>query len=188
MSGSKSLAFVSKALLVLSIIVHASVAATSGNCPCSPNPTTVIELYIQTVAYTGINTNYTIYAVAGIQGTNFGNGQFGTVSVFDDPVTIAASPTSTSIGRSRGIYAVADLNGGTLFITSTFQFTGGQYANSSLNIKGIGSALLNVPMHLSIDGGTNFFNDAKGNVTLVAISNSGPNSVARATINTYKAI
>ncbi|KAI4383410.1 hypothetical protein MLD38_009252 [Melastoma candidum] len=188
MSGYKSLALASHTLLVLSIFVHASVASTSGNCPCSPNPTTTIVLYIQSVAYTGMNTNYTGYPVAGIQGTNFGTGQFGTINIFDDTVTIAASPTSTSIGRSRGIYAVADLTGGTLFIMTTIQFIGGQYANSSLNIKGLGTALVNMPVQLAIDGGTNFFNNAIGNVTVVAISRSGPNSILRATINTRKAV
>ncbi|KAI4380545.1 hypothetical protein MLD38_009264 [Melastoma candidum] len=180
MSGYKSLALASHALLVLSFFVRASVAATSGSCTCSPYLTITIVLYIQAVRYNGTNTNYTTYSVAEIQGTNFGARQFGTINVYDDPMTFDASPTLTSVGRLQGIYAVADMNGPTRLITATIQFTGGQYANSSLNIKGLGTAIAGVPVRLAIDGGTNVFNNAKGDVTFVKISRSGPNSVFQA--------
>ncbi|KAI4383251.1 hypothetical protein MLD38_009114 [Melastoma candidum] len=183
MSSYKVAILVSHALFLLAMSVHASEVPVGSGCTCSPNPTTTFIVYIQDVAYLGTNSNYTSYPVAGIQGTQFGNGQFGTINVYDDPVTVAASPNSTVRGRLRGVYAVAALGGGVLFITSTIQFTGGQYANSTLNIKGLGPSVINVPAYLGIDGGTNAFNGAIGNVTLQAISGQGPNTVIQATVN-----
>ncbi|KAI4385130.1 hypothetical protein MLD38_003189 [Melastoma candidum] len=117
------------------MFTRASAAATNGNCTCSPNPTTTIVLYTQSIWNTGTNTNYTSYSVAGIQGTDFGSAQYGTINVFDNPLTIAASPTSALIGRFRSIYVVAALGGDTLYISGTFQFTEGRYANSTLNVR-----------------------------------------------------
>ncbi|KAI4385129.1 hypothetical protein MLD38_003188 [Melastoma candidum] len=188
MSSFRTLGLASQALLVLSMFVRASVAIMSGTCTCSLNPTTTIVLYIQAILFTGSNSNYTEYPVAGIQGTEYSITQFATFYVFDDPVTISSSPTSTMVGRYRGIFAVASLDGKVLYLSATIQFTGGQYANSTINIEGLASTVVNMPMQLSIDGGTNAFNNAIGNVTLETISSIGPNIVLKATINTRNAI
>ncbi|KAI4383252.1 hypothetical protein MLD38_009115 [Melastoma candidum] len=183
MSSCKAATLGSLVLFLLAMSIHASVVPVGSGCTCSPNPTATFVVYIQDVTYIGTNGNYTSYPVAGIQGTQFINGQFGTINVYDDPVTVTASPNSTVIGRLRGFFAVAALGGGRIFISSTFQFTGGKYANSTLNIKGLGQSVINVPAYLGIDGGTNAFNGAIGNVTLYAPSRQGPNTVIQATFN-----
>lgn len=168
-----------RVLLVLAIRMYAAEAATCCSPP-PPNPSYTFTVYAQNAIANGSN-DFTDDYVAGVQGKAFSLAQYGTVNVFDDPVTTTASPNSTAIGRARGTSFVTALNGGRLLLLYAIQFTSGPYSGSSLVVKGLGNPYIGVPAQLAIVGGTNNFTYATGNMTLMTISQQGLTTVLQAT-------
>ncbi|KAI4384961.1 hypothetical protein MLD38_003042 [Melastoma candidum] len=166
-------------LLLLAFCALASEAATCC-CPPAPERTYTFTAYAQNVIGNGSN-NFTDVYVAGVQGEPFSLAQYGTINVFDDPVTTTANPNSTVIGRARGTSFVTALDGSRLLLLYAIQFTSGPYSGSTIVVKGLGNPFIGVPAPLAIVGGTNNFSHATGNMTLTTISQQGSSTVLQAT-------
>nr|XP_043639753.1 dirigent protein 4-like [Erigeron canadensis] len=86
---------------------------------------------------------------------------FGSVYVFDDPLTVGPSPNSEVIGNARGLYASisrgSDL---TLLFNGDLEFTSGEFNGSSISVFSRDPLVLT--KELAIVGGRGKFRMANG--------------------------
>ncbi|KAL6963740.1 hypothetical protein U1Q18_034745 [Sarracenia purpurea var. burkii] len=94
---------------------------------------------------------------------------FGSIYMFDDPLTVGPELNSTLVGRAQGIYASAALESVSLLEAINYVFTAGAYNGSTLSILGR-NAILNKYRELPIVGGTGVFRLARGFATVSTYS------------------
>ncbi|KAI4331042.1 hypothetical protein MLD38_029271 [Melastoma candidum] len=154
-------------------------------CPPPPPPpqNKTATFYLQFVIANGTNNAVANgIPVAGIQGTNFGLQQFGTVYVFDVNITTTTSPTSTLLGQSYGTLEVTGLKGFIYLVTSTYVFSSGEFAGSTLTTQGVFDMSQQVS-YFAVVGGTNALTYATGYVAYQIVVNAPPYFVIQVTAN-----
>ncbi|KAK3446856.1 hypothetical protein EUGRSUZ_A02485, partial [Eucalyptus grandis] len=107
----------------------------------------------------------TTVPVAQAATTNGSATLFGTVAVFDDPLTVSPDLNSALVGRAQAIYASSSQSEWSLTMTMNLVFTVGAYSGSTLSVLGQNPLLKN-PRELTIVGGTGVFRFARGYIQL----------------------
>nr|GMC56381.1 dirigent protein 22-like [Ipomoea batatas] len=88
---------------------------------------------------------------------------FGSIYVFDDPLTATPELNSTLVGRAQGLYAAASLSDEfALQMTVTYAFVSGPYNGSSITVAGRNPVMRDGPRELPVVGGTGAFRLARG--------------------------
>ncbi|CAN8269383.1 unnamed protein product [Cochlearia groenlandica] len=88
---------------------------------------------------------------------------FGSVFMFDDPLTINAARNSTMIGQAQGFYAGAAQGEIGLMMVMNFAFKTGEYNGSTIAILGRNIVLSKV-REMPVVGGSGMFRFARGYV------------------------
>ncbi|XP_022736532.1 dirigent protein 22-like [Durio zibethinus] len=87
---------------------------------------------------------------------------FGSISVMDNPLTVAPNINSTLVGRAQGIYAMSSQeNEFSLLMTLTYAFTSGPYNGSTFSVLGR-NPVMNKVREIPVVGGTGKFRLARG--------------------------
>ncbi|XP_047938696.1 dirigent protein 1-like [Salvia hispanica] len=90
---------------------------------------------------------------------------FGTVFVFDDPLTEGPNLSSRAVGRAQGMATYAEVEDLAQLVVYNYFFTEGRYNGSTLNV--IGRDMPRLPeRNLSVVGGTGRLRFAKGHVRI----------------------
>uniref|UniRef100_A0A5B7BU92 Dirigent protein n=1 Tax=Davidia involucrata TaxID=16924 RepID=A0A5B7BU92_DAVIN len=89
---------------------------------------------------------------------------FGSVFVFDDPLTEGSEPTSRVIGNARGVYVSSSENKDlTLTVYADYGFTTGKFNGSSISVFSRLPLTMAEPTHeLAVVGGRKRFRMARG--------------------------
>lgn len=94
---------------------------------------------------------------------------FGSLNMFDNPLTAGPDPKSELIGRAQGFYGSSGQEKLSLVLNINIVFTGKQFNGSSLNIVGR-NPILESYRELAIVGGTGVFRLARGIVSVQTYS------------------
>ncbi|KAE8730899.1 putative ATP-dependent helicase HRQ1-like [Hibiscus syriacus] len=87
---------------------------------------------------------------------------FGSISVIDNPLTVAPNINSTSVGRAQGIYAMSSLEQEwSLLMTLTYAFTAGPHNGSTFSVLGR-NPVMKEEREMPVVGGTGKFRLARG--------------------------
>ncbi|KAI4325081.1 hypothetical protein MLD38_030508 [Melastoma candidum] len=161
--------------------------ATIFPCPCPlpppPRQNYTTTFYAQVILANGTNNAVAnTVPVAGIQGKAFTLDQFGTFYVYEANITTTPSPNSTVIGKEYGTFAVVGLNGSVFQASSTYVFTSGKFARSTLTRVGIINLMQQVSYN-PIVGGTNALTYATGYFKYEIVVSQPPYFVIKATAN-----
>ncbi|KAJ4851601.1 hypothetical protein Tsubulata_012433 [Turnera subulata] len=113
--------------------------------------------------------NKSVVAVAGIEGQRWTVLQFGTVYCGDAPLTRTPDLKSAQVGRARGIYVTAGLDGSDLHTLMSLVFTNKQYNGSTLEIQGA-NRRFQTYREVSVVSGTGRFRLARGYAVLSTVS------------------
>ena len=105
--------------------------------------------------------NVTNVKVAEAKTTNSSATGFGLVAVADDPLTVGPEPTSKTVGKAQGIFALASQSDLGLLMVLNYVFTEGKYNGSTLSILGR-NAILSAVREMPIVGGSGCFRFARG--------------------------
>ncbi|OMO66375.1 Plant disease resistance response protein [Corchorus olitorius] len=119
--------------------------------------------------YSSVGPNATTGPVVGFPGKLWRYDQFGTIYVFDDPMTEGPEPTSPKLGRVQGIAVTVSLNGLNAHISGSLVFTNEAYNGSTIQILGVDNQF-NVIGEYGVTSGTGKFRYATGYVTWEILS------------------
>ncbi|KAB2607902.1 dirigent protein 22-like [Pyrus ussuriensis x Pyrus communis] len=88
---------------------------------------------------------------------------FGSIAMFDDPLTVGPTRSSKLVGRAQGLYGSASQSEDALLMAMNFVFYEGNYNGSSLSVLGRNSVLEAV-REMPVIGGSGVFRLARGYV------------------------
>ncbi|OMO66422.1 Plant disease resistance response protein [Corchorus olitorius] len=130
---------------------------------------TKISAYFHDYFSVQYTPNATDFIVVGFPGMNWNYTKFGSLGVFDDPVTEGPEPTSATVGRLQGIYFPSSLDG--VYVGNLFSlvFTNKAYNGSTIQIQGTVDQFGGV-MEFSVTSGTGKFRYTNGYFTMEPIS------------------
>ncbi|KAK8524857.1 hypothetical protein V6N13_015855 [Hibiscus sabdariffa] len=114
--------------------------------------------------YSSGGPDSTVRAVVGFPGKSWNLAQFGTLFVSDDPITEGPDSESTPVGRGRGIFITASLDGLNTYVSFSIVFTNKAYNGSTIQIQGNGDQFTAVREY-GVVSGTGKFRYANGYVT-----------------------
>ncbi|KAK8481047.1 hypothetical protein V6N13_035969 [Hibiscus sabdariffa] len=101
---------------------------------------------------------------------------FGSISVMDNPLTVAPSINSTLVGRGQGIYGMSSQEEFSLLMALTYAFTAGPYNGSTFSVLGR-NPVMKEEREMPIVGGTGKFRLARGYCLARTHSMNGMNAV-----------
>ncbi|KAL5543676.1 hypothetical protein UlMin_007460 [Ulmus minor] len=96
-------------------------------------------------------------------------GLFGSLSMIDDALTEEKDPTSKSVGRAQGFYAVASQSELAFLMVMNLVFEEGKYKGSSISVVGR-NPVMNDVREMSIVGGSGVFRGAHGYILAHTVS------------------
>lgn len=128
--------------------------------------------------------NPTAVKVAEAATSNRSSTFFGTVLVFDGPLTMGPNKTSKPVGRAQGIYGFTSQEEISYLMAMNIVFTRGKYNGSSIAILGRNPSL-NKVREMPIVGGTGTFRLARGYVQIRTFSADIPTGSAVVEYNVY---
>ncbi|CAK9137022.1 unnamed protein product [Ilex paraguariensis] len=136
-------------------------------------PCKQLVLYFHDVVYNGNNaanaTSSMVAARQGINLTNLGNQfHFGSMVIFDDPITLDNNFHSKPIGRAQGMYFYDTKNTFTAWLGFSFTFNSTDH-QGTINFIGA-DPLMNKTREISVVGGTGDFFMHRGIATLMTDS------------------
>ncbi|KAG9447591.1 hypothetical protein H6P81_013719 [Aristolochia fimbriata] len=153
-----SITFMSPLLAILLLALFASSTEASSTKNWNLTKETNLVFYMQDYE-TG---KYASAAhVAGVNGTNSNVLKFGTVVVFDDPLTEGVDRLSKQLGRAQGIYVNCALDGSDFHLLFSAVFTNEKYNGSTLEFQGADRFFLK-QKEVSVVSGTGYFRFARG--------------------------
>ncbi|BFG38311.1 hypothetical protein CerSpe_245850 [Prunus speciosa] len=88
---------------------------------------------------------------------------FGSIAMFDDPLTVGPEKSSKLVGRAQGIYGSASQSEDALLMTMNLAFVEGKFNGSSLSVFGR-NAVVEAVREMPIVGGSGVFRFARGYV------------------------
>ncbi|XP_039033637.1 dirigent protein 1-like [Hibiscus syriacus] len=113
--------------------------------------------------YSSDGPNSTVRAVVGFPGKPWSLTQFGTLFVSDDPITEGPDSGSAPVGRGRGIFVTASLDGVSTYVSLSIVFTNEAYNGSTIQIQGTSDQFTTVREY-GVVSGTGKFRYAQGYV------------------------
>lgn len=155
----------SKAISLCFLLVVAILLAYSFPTKAQNANITTLQFYMHDIIS---GPNPTAVRVAGAPPSNATSSNplaaiFGSIYVFDDPLTAAPELNSTLLGRAQGLYAAASLNDEFILqMTVTYAFVSGPYIGSSIAVAGRNPVMRDGPRELPVVGGTGAFRLARG--------------------------
>ncbi|GMI93752.1 hypothetical protein like AT5G42510 [Hibiscus trionum] len=114
--------------------------------------------------YSSGGPDSTVRAVVGFPGKPWNLAQFGTLFVSDDPITEGPDSESAPVGRGRGIFITASLDGLNTYVSLSIDFTNEAYNGSTIQIQG-NSDQFKAVREYGVVSGTGKFRFANGYVT-----------------------
>jgi len=87
---------------------------------------------------------------------------FGSIFIFDDPLTVGPNLTSKTIGKAQGLYGSASQEEFALLMVMNFVFTEGKYNGSTISILGRNAGATVKVRELPVVGGSGLFRFARG--------------------------
>ncbi|XP_019153098.1 PREDICTED: dirigent protein 1-like [Ipomoea nil] len=157
----------SKAMCLCFLVVAILLAAYSSPTEAQNANVSTLQFYLHDIVS---GPNPTAVRVAGPPPSNATSSNplasiFGSIYVFDDPLTATPELNSTLVGRAQGLYAAAaaSLNDEfALQMTVTYAFVSGPYNGSSITVAGRNPVMRDGPRELPVVGGTGAFRLARG--------------------------
>ncbi|CAK9141960.1 unnamed protein product [Ilex paraguariensis] len=139
-------------------------------------PCKQLVLFFHDVVYNGHNaanaTSSMVAARDGVNLTNLGDQfHFGSMVIFDDPITLDNNFHSTPVGRAQGMYFYDTKNTYTAWLGFSFVFNSTDH-QGSINFIGA-DPLMNKTRDISVVGGTGDFFMHRGIATLMTDSFEG---------------
>ncbi|OMO66331.1 Plant disease resistance response protein [Corchorus olitorius] len=114
--------------------------------------------------YSSGGPNATDFPVVGLPGRLWRYDQFGTLYVFDDPLTEGPEPTSPKLGRFQATTVTVSLDGQNVHTSGSVVFTNEAYNGSTIQILGVTNQF-NFIGEYAVTSGTGKFRYASGFVT-----------------------